>query len=89
MPLVKWSHLAMPKELGLWGIKNINWFCKSLVAKSLWRLIHNSMLWGRILTYKYLGGKSIMEWFRSPKNMGNNNSMGWRAMVEAFPLVGK
>jgi hypothetical protein len=81
IPLVKWSCLAMPKELGGWGIKNIVWFCKLLVAKSLWRLIHNNMLWGRVLTSKYLAGKSFVEWFRSQKKIGNNSSIGWRAMA--------
>jgi hypothetical protein len=35
IPLVKWPRIAMPKDLGGWGIKNINWFSKSLAAKSL------------------------------------------------------
>jgi hypothetical protein len=63
IPLVKWSLLAMPKELGGWGIKNIVWFSKALATKSLWRLIHNRMLWGRVLISKYMARKSIEEWF--------------------------
>jgi hypothetical protein len=60
--LVKWTRLAMPKELGGWGIKNIYWSCISLAAKSLWRMIHNKMLWGRVMTSKYLSGMTIIEW---------------------------
>ena len=37
--LVKWKTLAMPKNLGGWGIKNIDMFTKALAAKTLWRLI--------------------------------------------------
>jgi hypothetical protein len=38
-PLVKWQRLAMPKYLGGWGLKNIFFFSKELVTKSVWRLI--------------------------------------------------
>lgn len=51
IPLVKWPRIAMPKDLGSWGIKNIYWFWKALATKSLWRLIHNTMLWGVQLCY--------------------------------------
>jgi hypothetical protein len=78
----------MPKDMGGWGIKNLNWFCKSLGAKSLWRLIHNSMLWGRVLKSKYFGNKSIKEWFRLPNKLGNKSLVGWKAMVEVVPIIG-
>jgi hypothetical protein len=87
--LVKWSRTAMPKESGGWGIKNIYWFCKSLAAKSLWRLIHNKMLWSRVMTSKYLSGMTIIEWIRSPRKTVINSSICWKAMVETFPLIGK
>jgi hypothetical protein len=60
----------MSKELGGWGIKNIYWFCRALLMKSLWRLIHNKMLWGRVMDSKYLLGKSFIEWFRMPRKWG-------------------
>jgi hypothetical protein len=63
-PLVKWSTLSMPKALGGWGIKNLIWFSKSLVAKSLWRLLHNEMLWGKVLSSKCLQGKTFIDWIK-------------------------
>jgi hypothetical protein len=65
--LVKWSCLAKPKEHGGRGIQNMVWFNKALETKILWRLIHNRMLWGRVLISKYLVGKSIEEWFRTSR----------------------
>ena len=47
IPMVKWTRLVLPKSRGGWGIKNLDLFCKELVAKSLWRLVENpETLWG-------------------------------------------
>jgi hypothetical protein len=59
IPLVKWSKITMPKNLGGWGLKNIYQFSQSLVAKSLWWLTHNSLLWGRVMQSKYIKGISM------------------------------
>jgi hypothetical protein len=48
----------------------------------------NKMLWGRVLISKYLEGKSIEEWFRSPRKSVSVSSTGWKVMVDAFPLIG-
>jgi hypothetical protein len=37
--LVKWFKLALLKELGGWGIKNIYLYSRELATNSLWRLI--------------------------------------------------
>lgn len=87
IPLVKWSKLARPKDLGGWRIHNLFWFNKALAAKILWRLISNKMLWGRVLTSKYMAGKSIEYWFKSPRKSTFVSSTGWKAMVDAFPLI--
>jgi hypothetical protein len=59
-----------------------------LVTKSLWRLISNNLLWGRVLISKYLAGKTIEEWFRCSRKLVPTSSIGWKAMVDAFPLLG-
>jgi hypothetical protein len=35
IPLVKWTQIAMLKQMGGWGVKNIFCFTKALVAKIL------------------------------------------------------
>jgi hypothetical protein len=57
-------------------------------SRITWRIIHNSMLWGRVKKSNYLGCKSIMEWFRSLEKLGSNNSVGWKTMVKVFPIIG-
>jgi len=37
------------KRVGGWGIKKSFWFLKSLADKSMQRLIHSDMLWGKVL----------------------------------------
>jgi hypothetical protein len=66
IPLVKWSRFTMPKEMGGWGTNNLFGFVQALVAKFLWRLIHNRMLWGRVLISKYLVGMSFEDWLCLP-----------------------
>lgn len=85
---MKWARLAMPKDQGGWGIRNIHFFCRSLAAKSLWRLVHSKSLWGRVMATKYIPGLSFVEWFRRPQKLVANSSIGWKALVGAFPLIG-
>lgn len=87
IPLVKWSHVALPKELGGWGLKNIYTFAQALADKSLWRFIQNNSLWGRVLKSKYLPRQSIVEWIRQP-HKSSKGSIISRALVSSFPLVG-
>jgi hypothetical protein len=53
---VKWSKVANLKEAGGWGLKNIHTFRLSLAAKSLWRLIFNEGMWGKVMKNKYKEG---------------------------------
>ena len=87
--MVKWKKLVLPKSRGGWGIKNLDLFCKALVAKSFWRLVENpDTLWGRTMRKKYSPNDSIEEWFRQPTKSHKGGSMCWKAFVVAFPLVG-
>ena len=60
--LVKWKTLAKPKNLGGWGIKNLEWFTKALAAKTLWRLLQNAeKIWSKVIVAKYCPDNSILE----------------------------
>jgi hypothetical protein len=85
---IKWSKLAMPKELGGWGIKNLVWLFRALAAKSMWRSIQNDMLWSRVMSYKYILGMSSIDWIWLPWKSTQNNSICWKDLVEPFPLIG-
>ena len=89
IPLVKWRVIYLPKELGGWGVKNLELFCKSLAAKTLWRLFQNpGSLWGRIILSKYCSSLSLTDWIRSPVKTHKNGSIGWNALIVAYLLVG-
>jgi hypothetical protein len=59
IPLVKWQAITKPNEMGGWGLKNIYYFGKSLVVKSVWRLIFKDGLWNWILIEKYVEPKLV------------------------------
>lgn len=37
---------------------------------------------------KYCPNSSIIEWFRQPVKSQKNSSIGWKIMVQSFPLIG-
>ena len=87
--LIKWRVISLPKELGGWGVKNLELFCKALAAKTLWRLFQNpGSLWGRIILSKYCLGLSLTDWIRSPVKTHKNGSIGWKWLILEFPFVG-
>ena len=89
IPLVKWRVISLPKELGGWGIKNLDLFCKALAAKTMWRFFQNSeSLWGRVILSKYCSRAILTNWIRNPDKTFKNGSIGWKAMILAYPLVG-
>jgi hypothetical protein len=50
-------------------------------------MIKGNSLWTRVMNSKYFPNLSIEEWFRSPIK-SSKGSILWKALVEAFPLVG-
>jgi hypothetical protein len=38
---------------------------------------------------KYLGNLSFEDWFQTPQNTSKNNSITWKALVDAFPFGGQ
>jgi hypothetical protein len=83
-----WKKLAIPKDLGGWGLKNIFLFSKALAAKNVWSLIQGSGLWPRVLRAKYFPSKSVIDWIRNPNKHLQNGSMVWKADLNAVPLIG-
>jgi hypothetical protein len=88
MHLTKWSTLATPKALGGWGIKYIRLFAKYLAGRNLWRLLVGNSLWIKVMHSKYFPNLTVIEWLRQ-LNKSSKGSIVWKALVEAFPLVGE
>jgi hypothetical protein len=43
------TKIGLSKDVGGWGLKNIFHFSKTLVAKSVWRLIQGKGLWIQVV----------------------------------------
>jgi len=86
--LVKWNTLAKPKNDGGWGLKNIYLFDQALVTKSLWWLLFNEGLWGKIMQQKHLKSLTLEQWIRcEPKSIWGASNI-WKRTVCAFHVLG-
>jgi len=85
--LAKWSSIALAKDLGGWGLKDIFPFVKALAGRNLWRLTQGNSMWKRVLISKYFANQTIEDWFHTPSK-SSKGSIVWKAIVEAFPLIG-
>lgn len=61
IPMVKWLKVVIPKYLGGWCLKNLEVFAQALKAWSLWRILHNLVLWERLIRSKYLPIQNFVE----------------------------
>jgi hypothetical protein len=87
--LVKWKRVALPKDMGGWGIKDLSLFSKALSAKCVWRLITVDGLWTQVMIQKYTEPDSVEDWIRSPTKSHQNALIVWKSLILAFPLVGR
>lgn len=58
---VRWEEVCQPKEKrsGVWGVKNLNLFNISLLAKWRWRfLTDHSAIWGKVASESVWGNKA-------------------------------
>jgi hypothetical protein len=49
----RWA-MALPKDMGGWGLKNIHSFSKALEAKCVWHLIGGKGFWCQVITQEYI-----------------------------------
>jgi hypothetical protein len=85
--LVDWKRIAKPKKKGGWGIKNIFYFGKALLAKSLWRSLMIPGLWHEVILKKYLKKKSVVEWLREGRKNLKGISNCWRALTLSLTII--
>ncbi|XP_026450975.1 uncharacterized protein LOC113351141 [Papaver somniferum] len=59
--LTSWDHVNIYKEIGGMGFRDLECFNKALLAKSVWRLYHNShQLWAKALKKKNFPDTSLL-----------------------------
>jgi len=87
--LVKWKRVALLKDMGGRGIKDISLFAKALSAKCVWRLIKFDGFWSQGMKKKYIEPDYVEDWIRSPTKSHQNASIVSKYMILSFPLVGR
>ena len=88
-PWVRWDRIARPKSLGGWGLKNIFFLAKALVAKGGWRMIQAEYLWTRVMYEKYIAPDSILDWIRNPNKSHQGGFVIWKVVTKSFDVIGE
>lgn len=88
LPWVRWDHIATPKALGDWGLKNTFLFSKSVASKMGWTLISITSLWTTVISQNYIAPRSILEWIRDPNKTYKGGSIIWKELITSFGIIG-
>lgn len=76
--LAKWQIICQPKELGGLGVANLAIKNICLLSKWLYKLLNEDGMWQRLLTNKYLGGKSLTQ---ASRKLGDSHF--WAGLMNA------
>ena len=82
---VNWGALCKPKQVGGMGFRELSKFNDALLAKQVWRLIHNkSSLLYRVLQVKYFPNSSILD-----IRCSHRASFAWRSILKSRSVIQK
>jgi ribonuclease HI len=81
------AKIALPKESGGWGLRNLKWFSLSLATKSCWRGLFGDGLWSKVLRKKYLKGIDVPSWIKRNDFKHSVASVIWRNLMTTMPII--
>lgn len=84
---VAWEHIALPKECGGWGIKNLECFSRALATKLGWQILTSTSLWTEVILWKYINPQSILNWIRCQNWNRKDMSTTWRSFLNSIRYI--
>jgi exonuclease III len=85
--LCNWEVISKPKKMGGWGLKNLPFFQRALLANTLWRILMKPGLWSKVIKAKYFPQIPVHLWLRSTTGRRIEGSHTWRNLLTTLPII--
>ena len=79
--------ISLPKDFGGQGLKHITLYANYLVAKGIWRIIQDRVLWAQVVKQNDIQPLSIEEWIILPQKSFRNIFVMWKYFLQDFHVI--
>jgi hypothetical protein len=85
--LCNWETISKPKKMGGWGLRNLPFFNRALLANTLWRIIMKPGIWSKVIKAKYFPQLPVLFWLRSASERPTVCSQTWKHLLTTLPII--
>jgi hypothetical protein len=85
--LCNWETISKPKKMGGWGLRNLPFFNRALLANTLWRIIMKTGIWSKVIKAKYFSQLSVLFWLRLASERPTVGSQTWKHLLTTLPII--